>query len=191
MRQLTYYVVTTIDGYIAGPAGESDFYPLDDEFIAFLRDDFADALPTHVRKAMGIDDQAKSRFDTVIMGRATYEPALAIGVTSPYAHLRQYVVSSTLRSDDSAVRVVAREPLETVRALKAEEGGLGIYLAGGGRLAGALLPEIDELVVKLYPVVAGAGVPMFAGGFQPTQFELVERRSFTNGTTVLTYRRAV
>ena len=29
----------------------------------------------------------------------------------------------------------------------------------GGHLAGALLEEIDELVVKLYPVVAGAGVP--------------------------------
>ena len=189
MRKLTYYVGSSLDGFIAGPDGEIDFYPLSDELLAFMRDEFSDALPTHVRRAFGIDEKPNRRFDTLIMGRGTYEPALRIGITSPYAHLRQYVVSRTLQNDDPAVSVVTSDPLAKVRDLKAEEGGLGILLAGGGKLAGALLPEIDELVIKLYPVVAGRGVPMIDGGFRPTAFDLADRRFFENGTTVLTFRR--
>jgi len=188
MRTLTYYVGMTLDGYIAGPGGEIDFFPLSDEFVGFLRDEFADALPTHVRKALGVADAPNRRFDTVIMGRATYEPALALGIKSPYAHLRQYVVSTTLPQESPDVAVVAGDPLATVRALKAEE-GLGIYLAGGAKLAGALLPEIDELILKIYPVVAGRGIPLFHAGFQPTLFEAGARRFFANGTAVLTFRR--
>lgn len=51
-----------------------------------------------------------------------------------------------------------------MRRLQAEDSPLDIYLAGGARLAGAVLPEIDRFVVKLYPVVAGDGHPMLAGG---------------------------
>ncbi|MET9406055.1 hypothetical protein ABZX90_09790 [Streptomyces sp. NPDC002935] len=40
------------------------------------------------------------------MGRATYEVGLKDGLTSPYDHLKQYVVSSTLTSPDPAVTVV-------------------------------------------------------------------------------------
>ncbi len=65
----------------------------------------------------------------------------------------------------------------------------GIYLAGGGRLAGTLLPEIDELVLKVYPVVAGAGVRLFETGFAPTAFTLVGARPFDSGAVVLTYTR--
>jgi hypothetical protein len=43
----------------------------------------------------------------VIQGRATYRPALDIGITSPYAHLRQLVVSTTLSSPDPAVEIVS------------------------------------------------------------------------------------
>lgn len=42
--------------------------------------------------------------------------------------------------DDPGVELV-RDPLDTVRRLKAEDGGMDIWLTGGGRLAAALLPE--------------------------------------------------
>ena len=80
------------------------------------------------------------------------------------------------------------DPVELVRKLKAED-GLDIYLAGGGKLAGALLDEIDQLIVKSYPVVAGDGVPAFAGGFSPTLFTPTGRRSFDNGAYVTWYDR--
>jgi len=155
--------------------------------VDHMRAEYPEVLPGHVRAALG-SDEPNRRFDTVVMGRATYEPALAIGITSPYPHLRQYVVSGTLGAGpDPAVTVVADDPVATVRELKAED-GLDIYLAGGGRLAGALLDEIDELVVKQYPVVAGAGVPLFSADFVPVDLRPVAAVDI-DGVRVTTYER--
>lgn len=189
MRKLVYYIGLSIDGFIAGPEDQVDFYPGSPEYMAWMTSDFADALPSHVRAQLGVGERPSDRFDTVIMGRRTYEPALAAGITSPYAHLRQYVVSRGLQSTDPAITVVREDPVATVRAFKAEESELDIYLAGGGELAGQLLGEIDRLVIKLYPVVAGAGRTAFGSKFAPTSFELDEARTFPGGNAVLFYSR--
>ncbi|TDC90188.1 hypothetical protein E1292_43780 [Nonomuraea deserti] len=60
---------------------------------------------------------------------------------------------------------------------------------GGGNVAAQLLPEIDELIVTCYPVVAGAGIPAFHGDFRPTTFTLTGTETFSNGTVVATYTR--
>lgn len=56
-------------------------------------------------------------------------------------------------------------------------------------MAGELLGEIDELVIKTYPVVYGVGMPMFGSGSGVTEFTLEEVRTFENGALVRTYRR--
>ncbi len=185
-----YFIGVSIDGVIAGPAGEIDFYPLTPDMVAHLRTEFPETMPTHIRTHIGLaPDTPNKRYDTVVMGRGTYRPALAEGITSPYAHLRQYVVSRSLTEvTDPAVTLVPGDPLALVRQLKAEDGGLDIWLCGGADLAGQLLPEIDELVVKSYPVIAGGGVPMFSGGFGPRAFAPVEVLPFGHGGTITTYR---
>ena len=190
MRRLIYYIALSIDGVIAGPDDEIDFYSGSDEYLAWMSGDYGDALPSHAREHFGIADTPLMRFDTVIMGRRTYEPALRLGITSPYPHLRQYVVSRSLEQLDPTVTMVAEDPIETVRALKAEDSPLDIYLAGGGRLAGQLLSEIDGLVIKRYPVVAGAGLPAFGPEFSPTGFALDEVRAFDGGNLVEWYSRS-
>jgi dihydrofolate reductase len=189
MRRLVYFIGLSIDGFIAGPDDQIDFYPISDEYAQWMASEYADTLPTHIRRQVGVDAAPLRRFDTVVMGRRTYDPALQIGVTSPYAHLRQVVVSRTLGSPDPAVTVVREDPVAAVRALKEEETGLDVYLAGGGQLAGVLLDEIDSLVVKLYPVVAGTGRTAFGDRFAPTLFDLDEVRSFAGGNAVLEYSR--
>jgi dihydrofolate reductase len=189
MRKLVYVVGASVDGFIAGPDGEVDFYPVTPDVVAVLASDLADTLPAHVRAQLGVSG-APQRYDTVVMGRATYEPALALGITSPYAPLRQLVVSSTLPDPpDAEVEIVRGDPVAAVRTLKAEA-GRDVLLVGGGRLAGALLAEIDELVVKLYPVVAGSGVPLFSAPFTPTGLTLTGTRVLERGTVVLTYTPA-
>ncbi|MEV0639387.1 dihydrofolate reductase family protein [Streptomyces sp. NPDC050619] len=197
MRKLVYYVAVTLDGRIAGPDGEYDFFPQGDEQQAAAYSSWTNALypetvPTAFRAAVGVADAPNRHFDTVIMGLGSYRPAFDHGITSPYTHLRQYVVSSTLKPDvDPAVTVVPGDPLGLVRELKREEGpGLDIWLCGGGKLAGALLPEIDELVLKHYPVVAGAGIPAVDGVFDPTDFDVAERTAFPNGVTLTRLTRA-
>ncbi|MFE0651889.1 dihydrofolate reductase family protein [Streptomyces sp. NPDC059534] len=189
MRKLTYFVGATIDGFIAAPDGDADFFAphLTADYLPHLASAYADALPTPARAAFGVADAPNARFDTVLMGRATYEPGLAVGLTSPYAHLRQIVFSRSLGTGpDPAVEVTDEDPLTLVRKLKQEE-GLGIWLCGGAELAGRLFPEIDELIVKQYPVVAGAGIPLFRTGFAPRALRLTDSRVFEGGNVVLTY----
>lgn len=191
MRKLTYYVAATLDGFIAAPDGAYDFFDpfITDEHISFMVGEFGDALPTPARTAFGLTDAPNTRFDTVLMGRGSYDPGLALGLTSPYGHLRQIVFSRSLTtSPDPAVEVTAEDPLDLVRRLKQEE-GLGIYLCGGGDIAGRLLPEIDELIVKLYPVAIGSGVPLFRADFSPNGFTLADTRVLGNGAVVLTYAK--
>ncbi|WP_026412807.1 dihydrofolate reductase family protein [Actinomadura oligospora] len=189
MRKLVYYVGASIDGYIAGPDGEVGFFPGLDEITAWIKDRYPDTLPTHVRGFLGLADTPNRHFDTLVMGRGTYEPALTVPTTSPYAHLRQYVASSTLEIDDPSVHVEQGDPLDLVRRLKAEDTGKDIWLCGGGRLAASLLPEIDEIVLKSYPVVAGAGIPVFSGAFSPTLFTPAHRENLASGTQVTWFTR--
>jgi dihydrofolate reductase len=60
---------------------------------------------------------------------------------------------------------------------------------GGSRLAGSLLAEIDALVLKVYPLVVGAGIPLFTADFNPTGFQLVGTRALEGGTVILSYDR--
>ena len=58
-------------------------------------------------------------------------------------------------------------------------------------LAGALVDEIDELVVKAYPVLAGAGMPFLSGGgFSVRDLRRVSTVSFDSGHMVTEYVRA-
>ncbi len=187
MRNLVYFVAGTIDGFIAAPDGSWDFFVLEDDVTSFLTERYPETLPTHVRGALG--STAPNRvFDTVLMGRRTYEPALREGIPSPYAHLTQFVFTRTMTAPpDPAVHLVADDPVAFAGKLK-QQPGRDIWLAGGGSLAGRLLPEIDELVVKLNPVIAGAGVPLAARAFEPHRFSLVDAEPLGSGVVVLRYR---
>jgi len=192
VRKLVYYVAVTLDGFIAGPdrgdpSGES-YFPLHPDLIEFIATEFPETLPDPARRALGID-APNTHFDTVLEGRATYEVGLAAGLTDAYPHLRHLVFSTTLReSPDPAVELVSTDALERVRALKAED-GLDIWLLGGGKLASALLPEIDRLILKQNPAVIGAGVPMFDGPFQPHLFRPTDLRQLESGIRVMGFDR--
>lgn len=189
MRKLVYYVGASLDGYIAGPGGEFDFYPVSEQITAWICDRYPDTVPTHVRSSLGVEGVPNKVFDTVIMGRGSYEPGLTAGVTSPFAHLRQFVVSTTLPdTEDPAITLIRTDPLALVKALKEAE-GQDIWLCGGGTLAGELLPEIDELVIKRYPVVAGAGKPMIRGNFEPTLFTPTATESLSDGASITWLKR--
>ncbi len=192
LRKLTYFIACSIDGFIGGPDGDASFMIpfVDEEFMEFLKAEYPETLPTHGRRPLGIDDLPNKRFDTIIQGRASYDLALKEGITSPYAHLREYVASRTLtESPDPNVEIISTDLVGRVRELKAEDSAFGIYLCGGAAVAGELVDEVDELVIKTYPVIMGTGMPMFASGFQVSEFVPESVRTFGNGVVVRTYRR--
>lgn len=192
LRKLTYFIACSIDGFIGGPDGDATFMVpfVDEEFFEFLKSEYPETLPTHGRRSLGIDDLPNKRFDTIVQGRASYDLALKEGVTSPYAHLREYVASRTLtESPDPNVEIISTDLVGRVRELKAEDSAFDIYLCGGAAVAGELVDEVDELVIKSYPVVLGTGMPMFASGFAVSEFVTDSVRTFGNGVVVRTYHR--
>lgn len=190
MRSLTYFVATTIDGFICAPDGSFDFFPLAEDTGQFHCEEYPETVPTVIREQAGITDAPNRHFDAILQGRGSYQVALDEGVTSPYGHVQQYVYSRTLAQDgDPAVTVIDTDPCDHVRQLKQEPSPLGLCLVGGGAIAGALMPEIDELLIKRYPVVAGAGKPLFDTSFTPQQFERQWSRSFDSGADYTLFRR--
>ncbi|OKI02029.1 deaminase [Streptomyces sp. CB02923] len=192
MRKLTYFVACSIDGFIGDPNGDASSMMrcVSEEFLEFLKTQYPETVSAEGREILKFHDAENQKFDTVVQGRGSYQLALDGGITSPYGHLREYVASRSLgTSPDPNVHLITDDLVGAVRALKAEEGGLGIWLCGGSRLAGALLDEVDELVIKTYPQVYGSGMPMFGTDFAVTDFTLDSVRTFDNGALVRTYSR--
>ena len=195
MRQLVYFIASTLDGFVTDPDGSDPtapggFWPIGEDYLHHLVAEYPETLPGLARQALGITAEG-THFDTVVEGRKSYEVGLRTGVIDAYPHLRHIVFSRTLTSANSAVTVVADDPVGAVRKLK-EDGGKDIWLVGGGDLAGSLRPEIDRIILKVAPLTIGAGTPLFGRrtDFEPHTWRLVDHTALAGGTLFLTYDRA-
>lgn len=169
MRKLRYVVASTLDGFICREDGSFDDFPTEGDHVQTYRDSLAS-------------------YDAVLMGRVTYEVGLKVGVTSPYPMMKQYVVARSLtRSPDPDVELVS-DPERLVRELKTEP-GRDIYLCGGAKLATALVDEglVDEIVLKLNPLIFGAGIPFLHRPAKPVRLALTDVTRFDSGVVFLTY----
>jgi len=172
MRRLKYHVAATIDGFIAHEDHTIDGFVPGGEHV----DDYLHSLRTD--------------YDVVLMGRRTYEFGFQFGITNPYPWMKQYVFSGTMeRSPDSNVELVSENVVDFVRKLK-DGTGKDIYLCGGANLATNLFREglIDEILLKLNPVVFGSGIPLFLGAIKQTDLELIDSKRYANGVVFLQYR---
>jgi dihydrofolate reductase len=170
MRRLRYGVAASVDGYIAGPNGEADWIVMDPDidFGAIARD-----------------------FDTLLMGRRTYQAMAATGGGGgPFAGMSVVVASTTLAPGDlNGVTVVGAPLADAVTALKRAP-GKDIWLFGGGRLCRALLDLglVDRFEVAVIPVVLGGGVALVAPPATRTSLTLTDHRVYPKtGTVSLTY----
>ena len=173
MRQIIYYVATSIDGYISG---------FDDDISGF------------VATGNGIDKYLKDLqdFDTVIMGRKTYESGYQFGLKAgqlAYPHMRHYIFSSSLHFENADEKVkVCPLDVSIIKGLKQEE-GTSIYLCGGGVFATWLLEQelIDHLKIKLNPFIQGSGVKLFDKTSKIFQLQLTNREEFDHGLQMISY----
>lgn len=170
MRKVQYFVACSVDGFIAHEDGTWEGFLMEGRPV----NDYLDSL---------------RRYETVLMGRRTYEVGLRAGTTDPYPSMDSYVFSRTLdTSPDERVHLVSGDAGAMVRELKNREGG-DIYLCGGAGLATALLKEglIDEIILKVNPFLMGSGIPLFRGAPQTT-LELLSSKTYDNGCVWLHYR---
>ncbi|MBW4635929.1 MAG: dihydrofolate reductase family protein [Iphinoe sp. HA4291-MV1] len=187
MRELKYYVACTVDKFIACEDGSFDFFLMEGEQVAYLLENFPETIPAHLRDTLGISAENKW-FDVVLMGRRTYEVGLKEGFTNPYPQMKQYLFSRTLKeSPDKNVELVSTDAVALVRKLKTQT-GKDIWLCGGGDLATTLFSEIDEMILKVHPVLLGSGIPLFSGVVKQTKLELTDSKIYNNGFMLLHYR---
>jgi dihydrofolate reductase len=172
MRRVRYSVAMSLDGYIAGPQGESDWIVMDPDL------DF-NALFT--------------AFDTVLLGRITYEVTRQPGSEGPaMPGMQTYVFSRTLRPAEDPGVIVSDDPEGIINDLKSKK-GKDIWLFGGGSLFRSLLELglVDSVEVAIMPVLLGGGVPLLPPPAKLATLKLVNHQVYEKtGTVVLEYAAA-
>jgi dihydrofolate reductase len=167
MRRVRYSVVMSLDGYIAGPKGESDWITMNPEF------DFTALF---------------SQFDTILVGRRTFDAMVTAGRAS-MPGMKTFVFSRTLRQQDyPEVAIVTDGQRETLAALKASP-GKDIWLFGGGSLFRSLAEDglVDTVEVGIVPILLGAGVPLLPGTANRIKLSLTAHRVYKTGIVSLEY----
>jgi dihydrofolate reductase len=169
MRRICYSVAMSLDGYVAGPNGEADWIVMDPEI------DFGELF---------------ERFDTVLMGRRTYEAARAQHGGGAMPGVTSVVASRTLHEEDHPGVTILGEDLGTALARIKKEPGKDIWLFGGGSLFRSLLDLrlVDRVEVAVIPVLLGGGIPFLPPRSDRTALKLVGHRVYkTTGIVGLDY----
>lgn len=188
VRTLVYYLATSLDGFIADQHGDFSAFPLHPETLTALFTRYPETCPVHLRAPLGIT-APPTRFDTVLMGRKTHQPAIDAGLADgAYPHLEQYVVTHRPFDRATAVQAITEDPLSFVRRLKRRP-GRDIWLCGGADVAHQLIEEIDEIQLKINPVLLGRGIPVLLNDGEALQLDLADSEQLPGGILLATYRR--
>ena len=167
MKLLRYNVAMSLDGFIAGPNGEYDWIESDPAI------DFAAMF---------------AQFDTLLMGRRTFDVAKARDLSAASSAQHWIVVSRTLKPEDHpGLTILSSGVARAVAALKAEP-GKDIWLMGGGVLFRGMLDAglVDAVEIALMPVMLGSGTPLLPEGRRQS-LHLRESKALASGILMLSY----
>jgi dihydrofolate reductase len=168
MRRIRYVVAMSLDGFIAGPNGECDWIIMDPEI------DFGELL---------------RKFDTVLVGRHTFEATLQRGIKDVMPGMQTIVFSRTLRPQDYPnITLVADHPEIALNKLRSKP-GKDLWLFGGGSLFRSLLEArlVDTVEVAVMPVLLGGGIPLLPHPAKQAKLKLLGNKVFKTGIVSLEY----
>ena len=184
MRNLIYSMGVSLDGFIAGPAGEIDWSTPDEELHRF-----------HNQQAreVGIDLYGRRLYEVMRFWQTADErPSVAeheLEFARIWKDTPKVVFSTTLERVEGNARLVREGAVEEVARLK-QQPGKHLAVGGAGLAAGLMRAGlIDDYRLFVNPVVLGGGTPFFAALDEPIKLELVETKTFGSRVAYLRYRR--
>ena len=176
----------SLDGVVQDPSGDEGFER--GGWVGLIRDR-PDLNKLALDEALGAE--------AMLMGRRTYEwfaarwPSRTGQLADRLNSVPKYVVSSTLeRATWNKSTVLKGDVLSEVAKLKHELNG-EIVVPASFRLVRTLMDHdlVDELRLKIFPVVLGAGERFFGETKDKKAMRLVEVRTLDGNTAYLTYAR--
>ena len=158
-RRVQYGVAMSLDGYIAGPNGEADWIVNDPDV------DFAEMF---------------GRFDTLLIGRKTFEAMAKMGGGGgSMPGVKSFVISRTLKPAEHRKLTIVNDVGSFVTDLKTKP-GKDIWLFGGGELFRSMLAAglVDGIDVGIMPVVLGGGIPLLPPPANRAKLKLTNQRVY-------------
>lgn len=186
MRKIILDLAVSLDGYIEGPNGEIDWITSsehDDAPGDFLGDLLEET-------------------DTIFYGRKSYDlwgefipgDDFPEGVRKAYekVHTKKKVVFSTTKKYDGNVETISANIGQRVNDVLSQP-GKNIWLFGGGSLITAFinLGLVDVYRLGVYPVILGAGKPLFKDISTRVNLKLTGTKSSDSGVILLKYERVL
>ncbi len=187
MRNLIFFMHTSLDGFVAGPNGEMNWIKVDEEMFDFVAT---------------MTDQA----DAALYGRVTYEMMQSYWPKAGeqpnaskhdkehsnwYNHVSKVVLSKTMQETGlHNTKVIADQLSLNINKLKQQE-GRNILIFGSPRASQSLLNEglIDEFWLFVNPIILGKGMPLFKDITATIKLKLVESKTFASGVIALHYEK--
>jgi dihydrofolate reductase len=176
----------SLDGVIQDPAGDEGFRH--GGWVGLLKD-----RPELNRLAL---DEAL-RAEAVLLGRRSYEwlaarwPSRSGELADRLNSLPKYVVSSTLEHPDWTNSTVLKgDVVNEVSKLRHELNG-EILVPASFQLVCTLMDHdlVDELRLKIFPVVLGAGERLFGEVSDKRPMRLIDAQTLGGGVAFLAYAR--
>ncbi|WP_410666802.1 dihydrofolate reductase family protein [Amycolatopsis sp. cmx-4-68] len=183
MRNVIAYVNLTLDGHLAGPAGELDWMLPDPELN------------------IALSGELRSRVDTILTGRNFHHgieqnfraeaadpasPPELVDFATWMTSTPQVVFSRSLSSVAAPHRLAGPDLAAAVAALKTLPGKDMVLFGGVSTVQQFVRMDlVDEYWIKLYPTAIGAGQPLFTE--RRTELELAESQAWKSGILTLRY----
>ncbi|HSY62253.1 MAG TPA: dihydrofolate reductase family protein [Cytophaga sp.] len=187
MRKIIVLEFITLDGVMQAPGG-----PEEDPSGGFK---YGGWSAPYGDKASGKAMQKQMEPTDVLLGRKTFD--IFAGFWPQHAEhwpgineVTKYVLSNTLKKSDWQNSVFLTSVAD-IEKLKNSEGG-DIKVWGSSKLVQLLLKHdlVDELWLKIYPVILGEGKKLFDNGPVPAAFTLTESTVTPSGVIFVNYKRA-
>jgi len=186
MRKLILRMSMSLDGFVAGPNGESDW-------LLSRRGPDSTAWVMETLEEAGLHAMGSRTYH----GMAEYWPTATDAMATPMNETPKVVFTRQASLELSgagtwgSAQIANGDLADEVRRLK-KQAGNPIVAHGGAAFARSLvrLGLVDEYRLLIAPVALGAGLPLFTERMEPLNLQLVSTSIFRSGAVAHVYRPA-